>query len=42
MTKNDVTGDSIKTKKNSDKYRENWDKIFGKNKSKKTTKEEEN
>jgi hypothetical protein len=28
--KNDITGDSIITKKPSDAYRDNWDKIFGK------------
>ena len=29
-TKNDITGDTLKTKPASDKYRENWDRIFGK------------
>lgn len=30
-TKNDITGDTIKTKADgSDKYRDNYDKIFGK------------
>lgn len=28
--KNDITGDSIKTKGNSNAYRDNWDKIFKK------------
>ena len=28
-TKNDITGDSISTKQVTDKYRDNWDKIFG-------------
>lgn len=28
-TKNDVTGDSIKSKVSDDKYREGWDRIFG-------------
>lgn len=28
--KNDITGDSIKSKNNSDAYRDNWDRIFGK------------
>ena len=31
-TTNDVTGDSIKTKSNSKKYRDNWDQIFKKEK----------
>lgn len=26
---NDVTGDRLVTKVNSDKYRDNWDRIFG-------------
>jgi hypothetical protein len=34
-TKNDVTGDSIQTKLNSNLYRDNYDKIFGKKKKKK-------
>lgn len=29
-TRNDITGDEIKTKGASDSYRENFDKIFGK------------
>jgi hypothetical protein len=29
-TRNDITGDEIKTKEITDKYRENFDKIFGK------------
>jgi hypothetical protein len=28
-TRNDVTGDEIKTKEITDKYRENFDRIFG-------------
>jgi hypothetical protein len=28
--KNDITGDSIKTKSQGQKYRDNWDIIFGK------------
>ena len=28
--KNDITGDKIKSKPTDDKYRENFDKIFGK------------
>ncbi len=30
VSRNDVTGDSIKSKFNSDDYRNNWEKIFGK------------
>jgi hypothetical protein len=30
--KNDVTGDSIKSRVNSKAYRDNWDRIFGKKK----------
>lgn len=37
--KNDVTGDSIKSKPTSEKYRENWDKIF-RNKEKRGENEE--
>lgn len=33
-SKNDITGDEIKSKSNSEKYREGWDRIFG-NKHKK-------
>lgn len=33
-TKNDVTGDEIKTKTNSELYRENYDKIFRKKQEK--------
>ena len=29
-SKNDITGDEIKSKTNSDRYREGWDRIFGK------------
>lgn len=29
-TKNDITGDTIITKGTTDKYRDNWDAIFGK------------
>lgn len=28
-TKNDITGDSIYSKLNNDKYRDGWDAIFG-------------
>ena len=34
-TRNDVTGDQIKTKYNSKKYTDNWEKIFGKKEEKK-------
>jgi hypothetical protein len=27
---NDITGDSIITKSSTEKYRDNWDRIFGK------------
>jgi hypothetical protein len=30
VSKNDITGDEIKTKEVSDSYRDNFDKIFGK------------
>lgn len=33
-TKNDITGDQIKTKLPSENYRNNFDKIFGKKKKK--------
>jgi hypothetical protein len=33
--KNDVTGDSIKSRVANKAYRDNWEKIFGKKKSKK-------
>ena len=32
MSKNDVTGDELRSKPNSDKYRSNYDSIFGKKK----------
>jgi hypothetical protein len=32
VSKNDITGNEIKTKTSSDKYREGWDRIFGKKK----------
>lgn len=31
-TKNDITGDALKTKPASEKYRDNWDRIFGQKK----------
>jgi hypothetical protein len=39
-TKNDITGDSIKSKINNKKYRDNWDIIFN-NKQKTEKKESE-
>ena len=30
MATNDITGDEIRTRASSDKFRENWDAIFGK------------
>ena len=30
--KNEITGDTLMTKPQSDLYRDNWDKIFGKSK----------
>jgi hypothetical protein len=35
-TKNDVTGDSIRSKLPSKAYSDNWDRIFGKKKAKQT------
>ena len=32
MSKNDVTGDELRSKHNSDKYRDNYSAIFGKKK----------
>ena len=37
MTKNDVTGDRIRTKTNSKKYRENYDKIFNRKNNERNT-----
>ncbi len=34
-SKNDITGDDIKSKTSSDSYREGWDRIFGQKKPKK-------
>ncbi len=39
VTRNDVTGDEIKTKEITDKYRENFDLIFGKPQPKEQPKE---
>ena len=35
MSKNEITGDDIKSKNNSDLYRNGWDRIFGKKENKK-------
>jgi hypothetical protein len=40
-SKNEITGDSITSKKNNDLYRDNWEKIFGKNKIKPSTEDSE-
>jgi len=37
VTKNDITGDSIRSKSLSKQGRDNWDAIFGKPKVRKTT-----
>jgi hypothetical protein len=37
VAKNDITGDSIQTKSSSQRYRDNWEKIFGKKNSKDST-----
>jgi hypothetical protein len=31
-TKNDITGDQLKSKPQSEKYRDNWERIFGQKK----------
>lgn len=36
--KNDITGNSIKTKSSNQKYREGWDRIFNKSKKHKKDK----
>lgn len=33
--RNDFTGDALRTKPSTQKYRDNWDKIFGKKKQEK-------
>lgn len=38
---NDITGDSILTKSSTEKYRDNWEKIFGNKNSKDLTKDKE-
>jgi hypothetical protein len=38
---NDITGDSIITKSSTEKYRDNWDRIFGKKNSEDLTDDEE-
>lgn len=32
-TKNDITGDAIRSKPSNNKYAEGWERIFGKNKT---------
>lgn len=39
--KNDVTGDSIRSRAPSDAYANNWERIFGKNKNKDLNKDSE-
>lgn len=39
--KNDVTGDSLKTKAASENYRSGWDRIFGNKKDQPADKKEE-
>lgn len=39
--KNDVTGDAIKSKVNSEEYRNNWEAIFGKKEVEEVQKKEE-
>lgn len=36
MSKNDITGDEIKTRTANDAYRDGWDRIFGASKGTKT------
>jgi len=38
---NDITGDSILTRSSTEKYRDNWDRIFGKKDSEDLTKDKE-
>ena len=38
---NDITGDSILTKSSTEKYRDNWDRIFGKKNSEDLTESKE-
>jgi hypothetical protein len=38
---NDITGDSILTKSSTEKYRDNWDRIFGKKNSEDLTNDKE-
>lgn len=38
-SKNDITGDLIKSKPGSNKYRDNWDRIFGKPKPQQSEKD---
>lgn len=41
MATNDVTGDEIRTRAPSDKFRENWDAIFGKRGEKEQSEDKE-
>lgn len=34
-SRNDITGDELKSKTNNDKYRDGWERIFGKKDDKK-------
>jgi hypothetical protein len=40
VAKNDITGDSIQTKSSSQRYRDNWERIFAKKHSKVLTKKQ--
>lgn len=40
-TRNDITGDHIRTKSNSKKYKDGWDLIFGKKDEEEEEKEDE-
>lgn len=40
-TRNDVTGDQIKSRGNSQQYKDNWDAIFGKKKAEPEATQEE-
>lgn len=40
--KNDITGDALRTKPTSQKYRDNWEHIFGKKKKDKKKEDKQN
>lgn len=40
ISKNPITGDEIKSKSNTDKYRDGWDRIFGKKEEEKKEKKD--